>query len=109
MSQAEPSSEPHPLSPLRWWICGLLFLATTLNYMDRITLNQMSDVIMKSLALDPQEYSYLESAFSVAFAVGAVTTGYIVDRGNVRFIYPIMVFGWSIAGFLTGFANSFWT
>lgn len=109
MSQAEAPPEPQSLSPLRWWICGLLFMATTLNYMDRITLNQMGKVILKSLSLDEQEYSYLESAFSVAFAFGAVTTGYIVDRGNVRFIYPIMVFGWSIAGFLTGFANSFWT
>lgn len=77
--------------------------------MDRITLNQMSKAILTSLSLDEQQYSYLESAFSVAFAIGAVTTGYIVDRGNVRYVYPLMVFGWSLAGFLTGYANSFWT
>lgn len=104
---AEPTPAP-PVSPWRWWVCVLLFLATTLNYMDRISLNQMAVQIQKALSIDDQQYSYLESGFSFAFAVGAVLTGFIVDRVSVRWVYPAVVLGWSAAGVLTGYANGFW-
>jgi MFS transporter, ACS family, hexuronate transporter len=94
-------------SPWRWWVCGLLFLATTLNYMDRVSLNQMARRIQDALVLDNIDYSRLESGFSFAFAVGAVTFGYIVDRVNVRWVYAVAVLGWSAAGVLTGYANGF--
>jgi ACS family hexuronate transporter-like MFS transporter len=99
-------SEAHP-SPWRWWVCGLLFLATTLNYMDRVSLNQMAVRIQTALDLNDLEYSRLESGFSFAFAVGAVTFGFIVDRVNVRWVYPAAVLGWSAAGVMTGYASGF--
>ena len=46
--------------------------------------------------------------FSLAFALGAVTTGFVVDKISVRWVYPFMVLGWSAAAVLTGFANGFW-
>jgi ACS family hexuronate transporter-like MFS transporter len=104
MTADQPSA---PASPWRWWVCGLLFLATTLNYMDRVALNQMAEDIQKALDLDNIEYSRLESGFSFAFAVGAVLAGMIVDRVNVRWVYPAAVLGWSAAGVLTGYANGF--
>jgi ACS family hexuronate transporter-like MFS transporter len=42
----------------------------------------------------------LGSAFSLAFALGALTTGFVVDRFGVRRVYPLMVHGWSAAGVL---------
>ncbi|HEX4606737.1 MAG TPA: MFS transporter, partial [Urbifossiella sp.] len=96
-----------PASPWRWWVCGLLFLATTLNYMDRVGLNQMAVRIQDALHLDDIEYSRLESGFSFAFAVGAVAFGFLVDRVNVRWVYPAAVLGWSAAGVLTGYASGF--
>ncbi len=94
-------------SPWRWWVCGLLFLATTLNYMDRVALNQMARRIQDALALDNIEYSRLESGFSFAFALGALTFGFIVDRVNVRWVYAFAVLGWSAAGVFTGYASGF--
>jgi ACS family hexuronate transporter-like MFS transporter len=82
-------------------------LATVVNYMDRMALNQMALRMQRALGMDDQQYSYLESAFSAAFALGAITTGFLVDRVNVRWVYPLMVLGWSAAGVLTGFAGSF--
>jgi ACS family hexuronate transporter-like MFS transporter len=82
--------------------------ATVINYMDRIALNQMSEPIKRALGLSDFEYSLLESAFSVAFAIGIFGTGFLVDRVSVRWVYPLMVLGWSAAGVLTGFAGSFW-
>ena len=53
------------------------------------------------------EYSRLESGFSFAFAVGAIVSGILVDKVSVRWVYPLMVLGWSAAGVLTGYATGF--
>jgi ACS family hexuronate transporter-like MFS transporter len=90
-------------------VCALLFLATTLNYMDRIALNQMAVRIQTALQLDDFQYGLLESGFSFSFAIGAIVAGVIVDRVSVRWVYPLAVLGWSAAGFLTGFASGFAT
>jgi ACS family hexuronate transporter-like MFS transporter len=95
-------------SPWRWWVCLLLMLATIINYMDRLALNQLALRIKIYFDLSHQQYSILESAFSLAFAGGAVITGILVDRISIRWVYPLMVFGWSLAGVLTGFATHFW-
>ncbi len=102
-----PTATERNLSPLRWWVCVLLMLATVVNYMDRMALNQMAKEIKAAFDMDNTEYGYLESVFSLAFALGAVLTGFLVDRASVRWVYPLMVIGWSVAGVLTGFANSF--
>ncbi|MBY0514831.1 MAG: MFS transporter [Gemmataceae bacterium] len=107
MSSA-PASPAPPVSAWRWWVCALLMLATVVNYMDRMALNQTAKRIMTSLHLNNQQYSWLEGVFSLAFAIGALTTGYVVDRASVRWVYPLMVLGWSAAGVLTGFASGFW-
>lgn len=95
-------------SAWRWWVCLLLMLATVVNYMDRMALNQTALRIQLALGIDDERYSWLESAFSFAFALGAVCTGFVVDRASVRWVYPFMVLGWSAAGVLTGFATGFW-
>jgi len=95
------------VSPWRWWVCVLLFGATTLNYMDRVALNQMAERIQTALGLNNIHYSRLESGFSFAFAVGAVVSGIVVDQVSVRWVYPLVVLGWSAAGVLTGYANGF--
>jgi ACS family hexuronate transporter-like MFS transporter len=89
-------------------VCLLLMLATVINYMDRMALNQLAFRIKSYFGLSNTEYSLLESAFSAAFAVGAVCTGFVVDRVSVRWVYPLMVLGWSAAGVLTGYTSTFW-
>ena len=92
----------------RWWICAVLLLATTLNYMDRIALNLLSKEIIDAFRIGKVAYGILESGFQIAFGVGAITFGILVDRYGVRRVYPVAVAGWSCAGFLTGFADSYW-
>jgi ACS family hexuronate transporter-like MFS transporter len=91
----------------KWWLCLLLLSASVLNYMDRQALSQTGVRIKKQFHLDNQEYGLLEGAFNAAFAVGALGIGALVDRGNVRLIYPLIVVGWSLSGFAAGFAQSF--
>lgn len=91
----------------RWWVCGLLLLATMINYMDRLTLNLLAKYIIEDLGLTILDYASIESGFALAFALGAIVCGFIVDRWNVYWVYPLAVLAWSLAGFLSGFANGF--
>jgi MFS transporter, ACS family, hexuronate transporter len=108
-SPTEPTLLSSAPSAWRWWVCGVLLLATTLNYMDRITLNLMSKEIKQEFRIANVDYGILESGFQVAFGIGAVVFGVIVDRYGVRTVYPVAVVGWSVAGFLTGYADTYWT
>lgn len=98
---------PAAPSPTRWWVCGLLLLATTLNYMDRVALNQTSSEVKSAFALSREDWGKVEAAFSVAFAIGTLAAGWLVDRVGVYRVYPLLVVGWSCAGFLTGYADGF--
>ena len=64
----------------KWGVCGLLLLATMLNYMDRQTLSQMATDIGRELRLSNEDYGKLELGFGLAFAAGGVVTGILVDR-----------------------------
>jgi ACS family hexuronate transporter-like MFS transporter len=94
-------------SAWKWGVCGLLLLATMLNYMDRMTLNQTAKQVKDHFELSNRQYGRLESAFALAFATGAILGGLMVDRWNVWWIYPSAVLGWSAAGFVTGFVRDY--
>ena len=80
-------------------VCGLLLLATMINYMDRLALNQAAKRIKLELELDNEGYGNIESAFAVAFALGALVMGRVADWVNVRWLFPAALLGWSGAGF----------
>ncbi len=97
-----------PQTPLRTWaICGLMLLATMLNYMDRQTLAQQAADIRGELRLSNESYGWLETGFGLAFAVGSLVTGTITDRVSLRWLYPAILLGWSSVGFMTGWVNNY--
>jgi ACS family hexuronate transporter-like MFS transporter len=89
----------------KWYVCGILLLATMLNYMDRQTLSVTITDISRELHLSNEQYGNLEVGFGLAFAIGGLVTGLIVDLISVRWLYPIVFIGWSLAGFATAFAE----
>jgi ACS family hexuronate transporter-like MFS transporter len=91
----------------RWWVSGLLLLATMLNYMDRQTLANLSVRITDELSLTQERYGDLELAFGWAFAVGSLFFGILADRLPVRWLYPTVVVGWSLMGLLTGLSSGY--
>src|SRR4051794_34009070 len=104
MTEMPPGARP---SSWKWQVCGLLLLATMLNYMDRQTLNQLGPRMTDELDLSPLQYARVEAAFAVAFAAGALLFGLLADRINVAWLYPAVVLGWSAAGFATAFVTGF--
>jgi ACS family hexuronate transporter-like MFS transporter len=91
---------------LRWWIAGMLFLASVLNYLDRQTLSILAPTIQQELSLTDQDYALVVNLFLVAYTVATLLSGRVVDRLGVRVSLALFVGWWSVANLLTGFARS---
>lgn len=90
-----------------WVVCGLLLLASAINYMDRQTLANASVRITKEFTLNQQQYGNLEAWFGYAFAAGSLFFGVLADRLPLRWLYAVVVALWSAAGFVTGFSETY--
>lgn len=91
----------------RWWVTGLLLLATTINYMDRSALSGTSVRVTAELHLNDAQYGQLEWAFGWAFAIGSLVFGFLADRFPVYWLYPVILMGWSFSGMATGWTQGF--
>ena len=96
-----------PATLQAWSICGLMLVATMLNYMDRQALAQQATEISRDLKLSNADYARIEAGFGLAFAVGGIVTGLMADRLGPRWLYPTVLLGWSTVGFATGWASSY--
>ena len=94
-------------SSWKWWITGLLLLATTINYMDRVTLANASVRVTQEFGLSEQQYGNLELAFGWAFAAGSLVFGFLADRFRVYWLYPCVLAGWSVMGMISGWTESY--
>jgi ACS family hexuronate transporter-like MFS transporter len=82
----------------RWRILVLLFFATTINYIDRQIIGILKPFIAADLGWSEADYGYIVTAFQVAYAIGLITTGRILDKFGTRIGYLWSVIIWSIAG-----------
>lgn len=94
---------------LRWWIVGLLFCASILNYVDRQALSLLAPTIQADLGFDDRAYASLVNCFLVAYTVSLLYSGRLVERFGVRASLAVFVGWWSVANIFTGFARSFGT
>ena len=100
---------PTPRSSLwKWYLCGLLLLATTINYMDRQTLANASTRVTKEFHLSQEQYGDLELAFGWAFAVGSLVFGFLADRFRIYWLYPVVLSGWSLMGIASAQTEGYW-
>ena len=84
-------------SGFRWTVCALLFVATTINYMDRQVLGILAPTLEREIGWSEIEYSHIVMAFQAAYALGLVIFGRLVDRIGTRHGYAISIFAWSLA------------
>jgi ACS family hexuronate transporter-like MFS transporter len=102
-----PATAESPATTRAWAICGLMLLATMLNYMDRQALAQQAKRIGDELKLSNRDYARVESGFGLAFAVGGIVTGLLADRISPRWLYPGVLLGWSAVGYATGTVTTY--
>ena len=81
----------------RWIVCGLLFLATTINYVDRQVLSLLKPTLSEEFGWTELDYSHIVMSFSAAYAVGYLLFGWIVDRVGTKIGYSLSVLFWSLA------------
>jgi ACS family hexuronate transporter-like MFS transporter len=84
--------------PYRWWIVILLFFLSVINYLDRQTLSVLSKTLRETLGFTSVEYSYIVTAFLVAYSIGYLFCGNIIDRIGVRLAVICALSVWSLAG-----------
>ena len=92
-------------SSWKWWVCGVLLLATFLNYMDRQALAVTLPELKARYNLHEARNGNLEMCFGLAFAAGSLLFGWLADRFGPWGLYPLVLVGWSAAGVATGFAG----
>jgi ACS family hexuronate transporter-like MFS transporter len=95
-----------PVGHFRWVICALLFFATTINYLDRIVLNIMAPDLQKSIGWSEAEYGYINMAFTLAYAVGLLLMGRVMDRFGTRRGFAFSISFWSLAAMAHSLARS---
>ncbi len=94
------------IKSLRWWIAGLLALATALNYLDRQSFPVVVGEIRKEIPISNEQYGRLSSLFLLAYAIMYAGGGRIMDWLGTRLGYAVMIVWWSAANCLTGTASS---
>ena len=91
---------------LRWFIIGLVALATVINYVDRTALAIMWPEISEDLGLDTTQYALIVSFFMVGYAIGQSLFGKIFDKIGTRLGFVLAISVWSISIMLHAVARN---
>ena len=81
----------------RWVICGLLFLAATINYIDRQVISILKPTLQAEFGWSEIDYGDIVFAFQLAYAIGLVLSGRIMDRIGAKLGFAIAIVIWSVA------------
>ncbi len=90
----------------RWTIIALLFLATTVNYIDRTMLGLLAPDLGKEMGWSEDDYGNIVTAFQAAYATGFLIMGWLIDRFGPKIGYAIAISIWTIGHVAHGFAAS---
>jgi ACS family hexuronate transporter-like MFS transporter len=90
---------------LRWWIVGLVFLATFINFIDRLTIAVLAPVITAQLALSNLQFASISTWFLVAYTASQGLSGRLYDRIGTRRGFSISILVWSLAASAHAFAR----
>jgi len=81
----------------RWVVCGLLFLAATINYIDRQVIGILKPTLQQQYGWSEIDYGDIVFAFQLAYAIGFVFAGRLVDRLGTKKGFTLALAVWSVA------------
>jgi ACS family hexuronate transporter-like MFS transporter len=84
----------------------MLFVATSINYMDRQVIAILKPTLEKSIGMSEADYGYVVGAFTIAYALGLLLAGRLVDRIGTRIGYIVIMAVWSLSAMGHALANT---
>ncbi|MGA7575593.1 MAG: MFS transporter [Terriglobales bacterium] len=100
------SSSGTRMGRVRWTICAMLFVATSINYMDRQVIAILKPTLQHSIGLTEVSYGYIVDAFQIAYAVGLLAAGRLIDKLGTRIGYMLVMAVWSFSAMGHSLANT---
>jgi ACS family hexuronate transporter-like MFS transporter len=94
-------------SSFRWVILGLIFLGTTINYIDRLVIALLAPHLQEQYSISDSQYGYIGFTFGIAYAFGQLAAGGWIDRVGTRVGYALSLIGWSICAMMTALGRGF--
>lgn len=90
----------------RWIIVVLLFLATTINYLDRQIIGLLKPILEQEFTWTETDFARIVMAFTAAYAIGLLVFGWLIDKIGTKAGYAFTIIFWSVAGMLHAVARS---
>ena len=94
---------------IRYFMLGLILLATILNYVDRTNLGVAAPFLAKDLGFDKLQMGGIFAAFGLLYAIALVPGGIVADIVGSRVAYAVALLTWSLATLTQGLASSYTT
>jgi MFS transporter, ACS family, hexuronate transporter len=107
-SASEDASTATGLGRARWTVCAMLFAATSINYMDRQVIAILKPTLEHSIGLTEAGYGYIVDAFQIAYAIGLLAAGRLIDKLGTRIGYLLVMAVWSFSAMGHALASSVW-
>lgn len=101
----EAPTSSFKLPRLRWWIAGLLFLSTVINYLDRQTLSVLAPYLKQDFRWKNEDFALIIISFRLAYTIGQSVMGRLLDRIGTRRGLSLTVCWYSLAAALTTFSQ----
>lgn len=104
MSEETTNSGGLKINGLRWIIVGLIFFATLINYIDRLTISVLAPIITKDLNLSNTEFGGIATWFLLAYTISQSLSGKLYDRVGIKKGFTISIVVWSLAAMAHAFS-----
>jgi ACS family hexuronate transporter-like MFS transporter len=103
---SQPTGTAGRVGNFRWVICALLFLATTINYVDRNSLSVLKVTLERELSWGEADYGWIAFAFTTAYAIFPTVAGRMIDALGVKAGFALGVALWSLMCMAHGLVRS---
>jgi MFS transporter, ACS family, hexuronate transporter len=105
MATAENLRSAKIIPALRWWICGLLFASTVINYIDRQSLSLLAPFLKSQYKWTNSDYANVIIAFRISYSIGQTLFGRLMDRIGTRRGLSLTVAFYSVVSMLSPIAT----